>query len=46
MSLEGIYNTSLMGDEFYIVERNLDGEIGCIYNKKFFEYKKKEADNK
>ena len=40
MSLGGIYNTSLEGDEFYIVERGLDGKIGCIYNKKFFEYKK------
>ncbi|MBR6558335.1 MAG: hypothetical protein IKT70_04925 [Clostridia bacterium] len=40
MSAEGIYNTSIPGDEFYIVERKFDGKIGCIYNKKFFEYKK------
>ena len=40
MSLEGIYNTALEGDEFYVVERKLDGKVACIYNKKFFEYKK------
>ena len=39
MSKAGIKNTSLIGDEFYVVTNNDNHEIGCAYNTKFFEAK-------
>ena len=39
MSTQGLRNTSILGDEFYLVINNYDHEIGYIYNTKFFEYK-------
>ena len=37
MSEAGIKNTSLIGNEFYVVTDNSSHEIGCVYNTKFFE---------
>ncbi len=37
LSKEGIKNTSIVGDEFYIATCRGASEIGCAYNKKFFE---------
>lgn len=49
MSGQGIENTSLVGDEFYLAVLNSTGEICAVYNTKFFEYKeycrKKEQDS-
>ncbi len=39
MSREGISNTSIIGDEFYLVILNNTHEICVAYNAKFFEYK-------
>lgn len=38
MSRKGLQNISIAGDEFYIVTRSTDHEVGQIYPKKFFEY--------
>lgn len=38
LSCEGLINTSIEGDEFYLVCFLDDHEIGCAYPKKFFEY--------
>ena len=40
MSREGIANTSLQGDTFYVVRLNSTGKIAVAYNEKFFDYKK------
>ncbi len=39
MSRDGISNTSIIGDEFYLVILNDTQEICVAYNAKFFEYK-------
>ncbi len=39
MSGTGLCNTSLIGDEFYLVLLNDTHEICCVYNTKLFEYK-------
>lgn len=39
MSQKGLENTSIIGDSFYTVFLDGDGEIGYIYNTKLFEYK-------
>ena len=36
MTFEGIYNTSVSGDEFYIVVDGVTQNILCAYNTKFF----------
>ncbi len=41
LSEAGIINTSLIGDEFYIVLVNDNHEISCVYNTKFFETRDK-----
>ncbi|MCQ2426569.1 MAG: hypothetical protein MJ070_10565 [Lachnospiraceae bacterium] len=38
MGRQGVENTSLHGDTFYIVRRNDTGEIAVAYNRKFFDY--------
>ena len=40
MSLGGLKNISIAGDEFYVAVRASDGEVGQIYPKKLFEYKR------
>lgn len=39
MSKAGLCNTSLIGDEFYLVMLNDTHEIACVYNTKLFDYK-------
>ena len=39
MSTTGLCNTSLMGDEFYIVINKTSHKIAYVYNTKLFEYK-------
>ena len=39
MSQKGVENTSLVGDEFYVVYLQGYGEIAAAYNTKFFEYR-------
>ena len=39
ISPQGLDNTSLRGDEFYLVTRLGEAEVAYAYNKKFFEYK-------
>ncbi|MBQ2806906.1 MAG: hypothetical protein IJF08_07640 [Clostridia bacterium] len=39
ISPEGLDNTSLRGDEFYLVSRKGEAEVAYAYNRKFFEYK-------
>ncbi len=39
ISPEGLDNTSLRGDEFYLVSRKGEVEVAYAYNRKFFEYK-------
>ena len=41
ISPQGLENTSLQGDEFYLVTRKGEAEVAYAYNKKFFEYKGK-----
>lgn len=41
ISPQGLDNTSLRGDKFYIVRRQGDAEIAYAYNTKFFEYRGK-----
>ena len=41
ISPEGLDNTSVPGNQFYIVRRRGEAEIAYAYNKKFFEYKGK-----
>lgn len=36
MGTSGLYNTSVIGNEFYTVVNNFDGKIDYIYNTKFF----------
>ena len=38
LSIGGLKNISLAGDEFYVAVRASDGEVGQIYPKKLFEY--------
>ena len=40
LSIGGLKNISLAGDEFYVAVRASDGEVGQIYPKKLFEYEK------
>lgn len=40
LSPTGLYNTSLAGEEFFVVTLNYDHTIGCAYNTKFFKYVK------
>jgi hypothetical protein len=40
MSPGGLKNISIAGDEFYVAVRACDGEVGQIYPKKIFEYKR------
>ena len=39
ISPQGLDNTSLRGDEFYLVTRLGESEVAYAYNRKFFEYK-------
>ena len=39
MSPTGVYNTSVIGDEFYAVTLHNEGDICCIYNAKIFQLK-------
>lgn len=43
MSRQGLYNTSIEGDEFYTVVIGNDSEIAYVYNKKLFVYEPKEG---
>ena len=38
LSYSGMVNTSVIGDEFWVVRPNDTQEIGVVYNKKFFDY--------
>ena len=38
MSQQGLFNTSIPGDEFYTVVIGNDSEIAYVYNKKLFDY--------
>ena len=38
ISPQGLENTSLQGDEFYLVTRKGEAEVAYAYNRKFFEY--------
>lgn len=38
LSVGGLKNISLAGDEFYVAVRASDGEVGQIYPKKLFDY--------
>lgn len=40
LSVSGLKNISLSGDEFYVAVRACDGEVGQIYPKKLFEYER------
>ena len=40
LSPTGLYNTSLSGEEFFVVTLNYDHTIGYAYNTKFFKYDK------
>ncbi len=39
MSATGVLNTSVTGDEFFVVTYEGDGEVVAAYNTKFFDYK-------
>lgn len=38
LSYNGMVNTSVAGDEFWVVRATKTEEIGAVYNKKFFDY--------
>ena len=38
MSPTGVYNTSVSGDEFYVVRLQKQYEVACVYNTKLFEW--------
>ena len=40
LSVSGLKNISLSGDEFYVAVRACDGEVGQIYPQKLFEYER------
>ena len=40
MSRNGVNNTSIQGDRFYLVRLNDTGKIAVAYNEKFFSYQK------
>ena len=39
LSYNGMVNTSVVGDEFWVARAAKTEEIGAVYNKKFFDYK-------
>ena len=39
LSYDGMVNTSVVGDEFWVARATETEEIGAVYNKKFFDYK-------
>lgn len=38
LSVNGMLNTSVIGDEFWVARDRETEEIGAVYNKKFFDY--------
>ena len=44
LSLKGLKNTSIPGDEFYVVVIGNDPHITCAYNKKLFTYVSEKGD--
>lgn len=38
LGYDGMINTSIVGDEFWVVRPNETQEIGAVYNKKFFDF--------
>lgn len=39
LSGEGVFNTSVEGNEFFVVTNNFNNQIGVVYNTKFFDWK-------